>query len=172
MDSDPDRATVIVHATVDQISSDTASCEIEGGGIVHAETARRLACDARVQGMVENGAGQPLGLGRMSREPQSWMIRQLRYRDRECTFPGCGSRRFTQAHHIVWWRGGGRTDLENLALVCTFHHKLVHEYGWTLKRHRDGQMQWFRPDGTMYPAGPGPPTGIDEARPTLIAAGL
>src|SRR6266542_5926461 len=48
-------------------------------------------------------------------------LRQLRYRDRECTFTGCGERRFTQAHHIVWWDQGGRTDLDNLLLVCTFH---------------------------------------------------
>ena len=48
-------------------------------------------------------------------------LRQLKYRDRECTFPGCGERRFTQAHHIVWWECGGPTDLDNLVLVCTFH---------------------------------------------------
>ena len=37
------------------------------------------------------------------------MMRQLRYRDRECLFPGCGMRRFTQAHHIVWWEHGRPT---------------------------------------------------------------
>ena len=63
------------------------------------------------------------------------MIRQVRYRDRECRFPGCGSRRFTEAHHIVWWRDGGRTDLDNLLLICSFHHRLVHEHGWSLRRH-------------------------------------
>src|SRR6059058_1325663 len=57
------------------------------------------------------------------------MMRQLRYRDVECRFPGCGARRFTQAHHIVWWKEGGPTDLDNLVLVCFFHHKLVHELG-------------------------------------------
>src|SRR6266545_7907431 len=48
-------------------------------------------------------------------------LRQLKYRDRECTFPGCGERRFTQAHHIVWWECRGPTDLDNLILVCSFH---------------------------------------------------
>ena len=97
-------------------------------------------------------------------------LRQLKYRDRECTFPGCGERRFTQAHHIVWWECGGPTDLDNLVLVCTFHHKLVHEYGWAIKREQHGTVSWFRPDGTGYRAGPGPPPTISEREPALSAA--
>lgn len=85
------------------------------------------------------------------------MMRQLRYRDRECRFPACGSRRFTQAHHIVWWERGGRTDLDNLVLLCTFHHKLVHEYGWAVRRESDGTISWSRPDGSRHDAGPAPP---------------
>jgi hypothetical protein len=93
------------------------------------------------------------------------MLRQLRYRDRECSFPGCGARRFTHAHHVVWWERGGRTDLENLVLVCGFHHRLVHELGWAVRREPDGVARWFRPNGTRYVAGPAPPAraGPDEA---------
>jgi len=83
------------------------------------------------------------------------MVRQIRHRDGECRFPGCGSRRFTQAHHIVWWSKGGRTDLANLVLICSFHHKLVHEHGWSLTRDgADGVVRWLRADGTGYRAGP------------------
>ena len=129
-------------------------CEIEGGPAIHPETARRLLCTGRVQTVIEDRAGHVVGLGRVTREPPEWMMRQLKYRDRECTFPGCGARRFTQAHHIVWWERGGATDLDNLVLVCSFHHKLVHEYGWGLKRGGDGSVRWFHPDGTRYRAVP------------------
>jgi hypothetical protein len=156
-DADPDRATVVVHAPLDALVSGGRGCELEGGGVIHPETARRLLCNGRVQAVIEDEAGQPVRLGRTSREPSAWMMRQLRYRDQECRFPGCGARRFTQAHHIVWWERGGPTDLENLLLVCTFHHKLVHEYGWGLRRDPDGAARWFRPDGSRYHAGPGPP---------------
>jgi hypothetical protein len=156
-DADTDRSTVVVHARLDVLLANTGGCEVEGGPVIHPETARRLACDARVQTVIEDSAGQPVALGRTSREPTAWMVRQLRYRDFECRFPGCGSRRFTQAHHIVWWERGGRTDLDNLLLVCTFHHKLVHEYGWTVRRDTDGTARWFRPDGTRYFTGPAPP---------------
>jgi hypothetical protein len=93
----------------------------------------------------------------MSRVPSAWMMRQLRYRDRECRFPGCGARRFTHAHHVVWWEHGGSTDLGNLVLVCAFHHKLVHEYGWSVERGSDGTARWRAPDGTRHIAGPAPP---------------
>jgi hypothetical protein len=156
-DADPDRAMVVVHAQLDGIVSGNGGAEIERGPAIHPETARRLLCDARVQTVLEDAAGQPVGLGRMSREPSTWMIRQLRYRDIECRFPGCGARRFTVAHHIRWWEHGGRTDLDNLLLVCTFHHKLVHEYRWSVRRDSDGTVFWFHPDGSPYRAGPAPP---------------
>jgi len=90
------------------------------------------------------------------------MVRQVRYRDRGCRFPGCGTRRFTEAHHIVWWRRGGRTDLDNLLLICSFHHKLVHELGWRIERDRGGTVRWFRPDGIRYRAGPLPDTELEQ----------
>jgi hypothetical protein len=178
-DPDPDRATVVVHASLESLMSGEGNAETEDGGVIPSQTARRLACNARVQVVVEDPGGQVVRLGRIMREPPAWMVRQLRYLDRECRFPGCGSRRFTQAHHVTWWEKGGRTDLENLVLICSFHHKLVHEYGWRLIRERDGIVRWFHPDGTRYRAGPGPRAGPDPPRDTpierdfgLIAAGF
>jgi Domain of unknown function (DUF222) len=156
-DPDPDRATVVVHAQMDGIVSGDGGAEIEGGPVIHPETVRRLLCDARVQAVIEDSAKDPVGLGRLSREPSASMMRQLRYRDRECRFPGCGDRRFTHAHHIRWRKHGGPTVLHNLILVCSFHHKLVHEYGWTVRRESDGTARWFQPDGCPYRAGPAPP---------------
>jgi hypothetical protein len=103
------------------------------------------------------------------------MMRQLRYRDVECRFPGCGSRRFTQAHHVVWWGDGGPTDLDNLVLVCFFHHRLVHEHGWKMERDREGRVRWFRPDGSRHmppmSVRPGPPTISGTRSRALTRAG-
>jgi Domain of unknown function (DUF222) len=159
-DADPDRATLVVHARIEDLAQDEGVVEIEGGPAVPAETARRLACNARVQAVIEDGRGEPFQLGRLSREPSEALMRQLRYRDVECRFPGCGARRFTQAHHIVWWGNGGRTDPDNLLLICFFHHKLVHEHGWTVRRGSDGVPEWFLPDGRRYRAGPAPPLDV------------
>jgi len=140
--------------------------------VIHPQVARRLACTGRVQVVVEDEQGQPLSVGRMHRDPPAWMMRQLTYRDQGCTFPGCGARAFTQAHHIVWWGNGGRTDLDNLVLVCAFHHKLVHEYGWAINREATGEVRWFWPGGTRYRAGPAPPPDQrSEEEPALLAVG-
>jgi hypothetical protein len=163
-DSDADRTAVVIHAPLEALVFGDKGCEVEGGGLIHAETARRLICSGRVQAVIENGHGDAVDVGHMAREPRAWMMRQLRYRDWECRFPGCGARRFTQAHHIVWWERGGRTELDNLLLLCTMHHKLVHEFGWTVTRARDGTVEWFHPDGTPY-CGPAPPAQTFEDRP-------
>jgi hypothetical protein len=47
---------------------------------------------------------------------------------------------------------GGETSLDNLMLLCSQHHKLVHEGGFSIEK--DYQDQWFfkRPDGRAVPA--------------------
>jgi hypothetical protein len=67
----------------------------------------------------------------------------------------------------VWWERGGRTDLDNLVLICFFHHRLVHEYGWSIRREADGEVRWFHPNGMRYRAGP---RLHDEARLALAVA--
>jgi hypothetical protein len=109
--------------------------------------------------VLEDDLGNVLGLGRARREPSAWMLRQVRYRDRECRFPGCGMRRFTEAHQLRWWRHGGRTELDNLALICSFHHRLVHEHRWSVRRRPDGEM-----DPVPTGAGPSPGAPAEEQR--------
>jgi len=172
-DADAERAMVVIHAQAQGLMEGTWGAELEGGPVIHPETARRLACSGRLQLVLEDASGEVLAISAARRDPPAWMLRQLRYRDRECRFPGCGARRFTQAHHISWWSRGGRTELANLVLTCYFHHRLVHEAGWSLSRAPDGEVRWFRPDGTPYRAGPSPGEGNTEIGPpaVLSAAG-
>ncbi|MEX2458271.1 MAG: DUF222 domain-containing protein [Actinomycetota bacterium] len=168
---DLDRTTVVIHAPLAALAPDGPNGEVESGGVVPSETVRRLACNSRLQVVLEDDGGNPVHVGRLTREPPAWMLRQLRHRDRECRFPGCGMRAFTQAHHVVWWSAGGTTDLENLVLTCSFHHRLVHEHGWSLSRTPDNSVRWFRPDGTRYLPGPAPPgRATDNVRPPTRAA--
>jgi hypothetical protein len=153
LDPDADRATVVVHASVDALEG-RRNAETEHGAVLPPEALQRLACDARLQVVVEDPAGDAVRLGRTRREPSAAMMRQLRHRDRGCRFPGCGSTAFANAHHVVWWSRGGATDLDNLVLICGFHHRLVHEHGWRIERAFDGRVRWFRPDGSRYRGGP------------------
>ena len=61
------------------------------------------------------------------------------------------------AGRLGWLLASSATDLSNLVLLCTVHHKLGHEHGWRLRREPTGEVRWFRPGGAPYHAGPDPP---------------
>ena len=71
-DGDPDRATVVVHTTVEALVDAEGGSQIESGGVISAQTARRLGCTARVQAVVEDSSGRLIHLGRMRRDPPPW----------------------------------------------------------------------------------------------------
>jgi Domain of unknown function (DUF222)/HNH endonuclease len=132
--------------------------QLDNGPLLHPETARRLACDASVVRILERD-GRPLSVGRRTRSIPPALRRALQSRDRCCRFPGCTQRRFLHAHHIDHWARGGPTELNNLVHLCRFHHRLVHEGGYTLERAgRGGELCFRRPDGRPLTAVPGTPS--------------
>ena len=156
-DADADRATVVVHVDVAALAGDEqAVAELEDGPRIAAETARRLACDCRWQLVVENEVGDIVRLGRTTRQTPMWLVRQLRLRDRGCRFVGCGRTRWLHAHHIAHWADGGRTDPDNLVLLCGHHHRFIHEGGWSIAVGADGGVTFTRPNGRPVATGPPP----------------
>jgi hypothetical protein len=154
-----DRFQVVVHidhallAAAPSGAGAPHRCELEGEEegserALAAETARRLACDCSVVGIVEDDDGEPLNVGRKTRSISPALQRALKARDGGCRFPGCDRTRFTAAHHIHHWAHGGETKLGNLVTLCTFHHRLVHERGFGLSVTDDGVFVFTRPDGS------------------------
>jgi hypothetical protein len=123
-------------------------CEHEDGRSLAIDTARRLACDGALVGIVEDEHGEPLSVGRKTRAIPPAIRRALKARDRGCRFPGCTHTRFTEGHHIEHWANGGETRLGNLITLCSFHHRLVHEGGFGLRVTDDGLFVFSKPDGT------------------------
>src|SRR5260370_36003712 len=53
-----------------------------------------------------------------------------------------------QPHHILPRSQGGRTCLNNLLMLCTFHHLIaVHRWGWGIVLLPDGTVTATSPDG-------------------------
>ncbi|MBA8796266.1 hypothetical protein FHX74_003919 [Friedmanniella endophytica] len=125
-------------------------CQVAGIGPVEPATAARLACDADLVGAVVDRHGDVLALGRTRRLVSRSQRRALMIRDRMCRFPGCHRTRHLAAHHVVPWAAGGRTDLDNLVLLCSWHHTTVHEGRLRLTRAEDAGYGWSFcwPDGT------------------------
>ena len=106
--------------------------------------------------MTEAADGTPLDVGRKRRTPPAPLRRALRRRDRGCRFPGCGSRRFLHAHHVVHWINGGETKLLNLILLCSRHHRLVHEGGHRIESPSDHVFVFLDSAGRVAPESPLP----------------
>ncbi|ANI39433.1 HNH endonuclease signature motif containing protein [Mycolicibacterium vaccae] len=118
--------TVVVHVDVkDKVAA------LHLGPALAAEQRRYLSCDATSEVWFERD-GQPLGSGRATRTISRRLRRVLEYRDRSCVVPGCGATKGLHAHHLQHWEDGGPTELDNLVLICPFHHRLHHRGGITL----------------------------------------
>ncbi len=154
-----DRHQVVVHVDTATLEGDAGGrCELDDGSPIAAETARRLACDASLVRVLERD-GVPLRLGRKTRVLSPALRRALNARDGGCRFPGCASRRFVDAHHIEHWANGGATDLDNLVQLCSHHHRLLHEGGYTIIRHAGGRLTFTRRDGRRIATGAPRPRG-------------
>ena len=158
-EADPDRATIVIHADADRLRALTddepAGTALFGSGLpTDSDTLRRLTCDCRTQLVANDAAGYPVAVGSPLRTAPRWLRRLLVRRDRWCTFPGCEAKHHLHAHHIVHWADGGPTIVENLVMICPYHHRSVHEGGWSVALHRDGTTTWTRPGGVPFIAGP------------------
>lgn len=145
----------------------------ERGGEVRTERGQRvseavaelLLCDASFATLLVDGDGTPLRLGRSRRRASGPQRRALAHRDRGCIFPGCGAgASWCDAHHVTHWRGGGRTDIENLALLCRYHHGVVHRRGWAMTAVGDQAFTVTTPDGTALRTRRHPPPGSAAPR--------
>jgi hypothetical protein len=139
----------------------------DGRAAVPLESVKRHCCDGHAVVITETSDGEPLGIGRKSRLIPKRIERAVRARDNNgCVFPGCNKHRFLDCHHVEHWAHGGETCVDNLVLLCTQHHTLVHEGGFTIRKDFLDRWAFFRPDGIAVPdvgyvssLGENPPAG-------------
>jgi hypothetical protein len=112
--------TVIVHI------SDEGPPLLEGAGPLSPETAERLACDARR--LTIKPIGRDLVHSRVGRCASYAQQRALHKRSSHCQYPACSATRELEAHHLTPVERGGKTELDNLMLLCPRHHKLLHDH--------------------------------------------
>jgi hypothetical protein len=127
---------------------------------IPARIVAELAGDADILAVVvRNGvvlhAPDELNLGRTTRLANRAQRRALRGLYRGCAIPGCSvAYDRCELHHVVWWRHGGHTDLDNLIPICTSHHGKVHHDGWIVALGPNRELTLTLPDGTVHSTGP------------------
>ncbi len=153
----------ITHAARESAGGDSTPADDPVAG--HGQAADRCAAD----GSAADGSGvdgsaadrSVIDVGRRTRTIPPALRRALDARDRGCRFPGCGLR-FTEAHHVVHWADGGETSLDNTLLLCRYHHRLVHEEGWSIDWWGRGRAVFKDPRGTAHVSGQVPSVRLPD----------
>jgi hypothetical protein len=132
---------VIDHATLTNQLDAHGLGRLADGTPVPATMLRRLACDADLLPVVLAGDSQPLDVGRRQRLATPAQRAAMHTRSATCEWPGCTiPAPWCDAHHLQPWNAQGRTDLDNLAWMCTQHHHHAHTGNWHITRNVDGTL--------------------------------
>jgi hypothetical protein len=147
--------TVVIVGTAEQFASGVGLVRTGTGALIPAsETNRWASGDSRFLGILADGAATAARLvshslcQRLFSETQRLV---LAARDKGCSFPGCTAPPWLcQAHHIRDWGLGGKTAIENGALLCGYHHREFAALGWACVMIRDRPHwvppKWWDPD--------------------------
>jgi hypothetical protein len=128
------RAAVIVTLTLEELERRAGMLFLGDIGYSTVSHLRRLCCDAQVVPAVLGSQGQILDFGRSRRLASPAQCLALALRDRGCSRPGCRRPpKHCRAHHVIPWSEGGETKIDNMALLCDFHHRELHHTEWSMR---------------------------------------
>jgi hypothetical protein len=139
-------ATVVVTVSLEDLQERLGYGTTSDGTLIPVPQLLQLAREAEVIPAVMDAAGAVLTLGRTRRIASTAQTHALIARDRGCSFPGCDRPpEWCERHHIREWIDGGPTDLDNLTLLCRYHHHNFAGRGWTCRINPDGLPEWRPP---------------------------
>jgi hypothetical protein len=134
------------------LSPAAAVATVAAGPVIDPATVAALACEGTVEVTGITPDGVPLAYGRRRRAIPARLRRFVLFRDGGCVADGCDSRYRLQAHHVVPWSEGGRTDPANLVTLCWFHHHVVvHRHGYRIDPDSPAFRRRFLPPGHHPP---------------------
>lgn len=141
-----DATTVLVTIDLKTLESDLAGVGLVGPEPISASEVRRLACTAEIIPVVLGGRSEVLDLGRVSRFYSTPQRKAMALRDQHCRAEGCTvPAAWCEAHHANKpWSQGGRTDIKDGALLCSWHHHRVHDPRYDARRLPNGDYRFHR----------------------------
>jgi hypothetical protein len=130
----PVRSMLHVSITVDDTAATNIRAAMIGGnGYLPASVVERYGCSAMIGGTVFSQQGEILWFGRQRRHASPAQFAALIARDGGCVMCGAVPSR-CEAHHVVPFNapGKGRSNVDEMALVCADDHHWLHEQHLTL----------------------------------------
>jgi hypothetical protein len=139
-------ASVIITITLEELLTKTGLAETADGTQLSPQQLLNIADEAEIWPTIIDRNGVPLALGRTRRLASPGQTMALIARDAGCSFPGCSHpAAWCDRHHILDWILGGLTDLDNLTLLCRYHHTHFLQKGWSCRINTDGLPEWIPP---------------------------
>jgi hypothetical protein len=143
-------ATVLITMTAEQFETRTGLAATSFGQKMSVDQALWIADQACIAWVVHNSKGGVLNYGTAQRCATEKQTLALVARDKGCAFPGCTDPpESTEKHHVIPWAEGGQTDLNNLCLLCDYHHDRIDSGGWQIVMRDD--VPWFIPPAWLDP---------------------
>lgn len=145
------RPHVSIIATVENAHGETGPdgkryARTATGEDIDLDTLRRIMCDAGITPIIANTLGEPLAVGREKRTATPAQWKALLARDIGCIGEGCTRpASWCEAHHFPPWEDGGQTDVDKMALVCSYEHHKLHHDGWEIRLADDGHPEMIPP---------------------------
>ena len=119
---------VMVHLTPEQFGTGLGVAWPSGSLLTRPQVGEHACSVEAALVVLDPVRWEPLQVGFTARYATRAQRMALQARDGDtCVHPGCSTQASRCiAHHIVHWDAGGPTDVENLVLLCEFHHRKVH----------------------------------------------
>ncbi|MGJ0118521.1 DUF222 domain-containing protein [Williamsia sp. MIQD14] len=148
-------AEIVVHTDADH----SADPHLDTGPAIATTEVDEAACggSTREIGHQRSRSGKrgvALTFGRRRRLPTKALLRVVHARDRGCRHPACGRTRHLHAHHVRFWSHGGTTDPDNLILLCSIHHRALHNGDFTIRALGNQEFSFHHPSGTPIDTAP------------------
>ncbi|NUR58944.1 MAG: DUF222 domain-containing protein [Catenulispora sp.] len=167
----PTAMTIVMRADTAQALPGAPAPRTGYGRSIPAAEAHMMRCEAALRAVLVDGRGEILWQGRKRRVASRAQYEALAIRDGGCTVSGCDRPPHEcDAHHEMPWADGGRTDVDQMRLLCRRHHRELHDelwqrqFGWQEaqvksldegRRYQQPRRPWYTDSPAWYP-GPSP----------------
>jgi hypothetical protein len=143
-------ATLLLTMSLTDLEARTGFASTAHGGRYSVRDLLRLAAETAVVPVVMDSNGRPLHLGETQRLATEAQRHALLLMDIGCVFENCTVPGvWCQSAHGDPYRNSKRTTIDDLALLCGYHHRICDTEDWEITR-RHGRA-WLTPPKSYDP---------------------
>jgi len=143
--------TVLIRTTAEDLKDEKGGVGTTGHGTqISTSKLLEMSGDAQFLSVVCSDTGGIMSYGRERRLASKGQRFAIAGRDGGCCFVGCDRpAAWCEVHHVIPWLDGGPTDIDNMVLLCRYHHRHFEALGWELFMQEG--IPWWRPPSWLDP---------------------